>query len=144
MKRLIFPLIFISEWILFFCVFLLVLAFNLINISNALFVDMSWEEPSIITASTASFIRLIALVFGLGIVCFLYTKHFTGEGLYKRIKSLAWGSLFAINSIGCFGYLLIWYKFNWFDLRNTELNLLLFIILVSVFLTIHISKKWNK
>ena len=141
MKKLIFPLIFIGEWILFFYIFLLVLAFNIINFVNVLYVDTSGEEPNTITTSTSSFIQLVLLVLGLCVVCFLYTKYFAGNGFYKRFKASAWGILFALNSIGCLGYLLMWYGFDGFDLRNTELILLLFIILVSVFLTIHIITK---
>lgn len=141
MGKLIFPLILIGEWILFFNVFLLVLALNIINFVNVVYVDTAGEEPITITTSTASFIQTVLLVVGLCLVCFLYTKYFTGNGFYKRFKASAWGILFGLNSISCLGYLLMWYGFDGFDLHNTELILLLFIILVSVFLTIHIIKK---
>ncbi|WP_093277033.1 hypothetical protein [Psychrobacillus sp. OK032] len=147
MGKIIFPLIFIGEWILYFYVFLLVLALNIIYFVNVVYVDTAGEDPITITTSTASFIQTVLtvlLVVGLCIACFLYTKYFAGEGFYKRFKASAWGILFALNSIGSLGYLLMWYGFDGFDLRNTELILLLFIILVSVFLTIHIIKNSNK
>lgn len=141
MKKLISPIIFIGEWILFFYIFLLVLAFHIISFVNIVYVDMSWEEPITITTSTSSFIQTILLVVGLSVVCFLYTTYFAGNGLYKRFKASAWGILFVLNLMGCLGYLLMWYGFDGFDLHNTDLILLLVIILVSVFLTIHIIAK---
>lgn len=120
-----------------FYVFLLVLAFNIISFVNVIYVDTSGEEPITITTSTStsSFIQTVLLVVGLCVVCFLYTKYFAGNGFYKRFKASAWGILFALNLIGCLSYLLMWHEF---DFHNTDLILLLFIILVSVFLTIHI------
>ena len=135
MKKLIFPLIFIGEWILFFYVFLLVLVFHIISFVNFVYVDTSEEKPITITVSTLSFIQTVLLVVGLCVVCFLYTKYFAGNGFYKRFKASAWGILFTLNSIGCLGYFLMWYGF---DLHNTELILLLFTTIASVFLTIHI------
>jgi len=88
-KKLIFPLIFIGEWILFFYVFLLVLAFNIISFVNFVYVDTE-EKPITITASTSSFIQTVLLVVGLCVVCFLYTKYFAGNGFYKRFKASAW------------------------------------------------------
>ncbi|MGN7477979.1 hypothetical protein ACTHOQ_08980 [Solibacillus silvestris] len=144
MRRFFFPIIFIGEWILFFYVSLLILILTIINLANVIYVDMSWEEPITIISSTTAFIQLVLLVAGLSIVCFLYIKHFAGEGLYKRVKAAAWGILFSLNLVSCISYLLIWYRHNEFDIYNIELILLLFIILVSVFLMLHIIKKSNE
>ncbi len=141
LKKVIFPIIFIGEWILYYYVILLVLVFNMINFTNVLYVDMAWEQPITITTS---FIQLVLLVVSLSLVCFLYTKYFAGNGFYKRFKAFAWGTLFALNSLACLGYLLIWYGIDQFDLRNMELNLLLLIILASVFLTMQIITKLNQ
>ena len=144
MKKFVLPLIFISEWILFFTVSLLVLTFNMINFTNVLFVDMAWEEPVTVTTSTASFFQLVMLVIIGSFVCFMYTNYFTGTGIYKRLKAYAWGILFAVNALACLGYLLMWYDISEFTLRNTELNLLLLVLLVSVVLTMHIMTKSSK
>ena len=144
LKKFLYPIVFIGEWILFYYVILLVLVFNMSNFANVLFVDMAWEEPVTITTSTSSFFQLVLLVLSVGLVCFLYTNYFTGTGLYKRFKAYAWGILFALNSLACFGYLFIWYDINQFDLRNTELNLLLLILLASILLTLQIITRPSK
>lgn len=141
LKKFLYPIVFIGEWILFFYVILLVLVFNTSNFANVLFVDMDWEEPITITTSTSSFFQLVLLVVSVGLVCFLYTNYFTGTGFYKRFKAYAWGILFAFNSLACFGYLFIWYDINEFDLRNTELNLLLLVLVASILLTIQIMTR---
>ena len=141
LKKFLIPIVFISEWILFYYVMLLVLVFNMSNFANVLFVDMDWEEPNTFTTSTSSFFQLVLLVVSVGLVCFLYTNYFTGTGLYKRFKAYAWGTLFALNSLACIGYLLISYDINEFNLRNTELNLLLLVLVASILLTIHIMTR---
>lgn len=141
LKKFLFPVVFISEWILFFTVSLLVLTFNMINFTNVLFVDMAWEEPVTVTTSTASFFQLVLLVIIVSFVCFMYTNYFTGTGMYKRFKAYAWGMLFALNGLACLGYLLMWYDVSHFNLRNMELNLLLLVLLASVVLTIHIMTR---
>ena len=138
LKKFLIPIVFVSEWILFYYVMLLVLVFNMSNFANILFVDMDWEEPNTFTTSTSSFFQLVLLVVSVGLVCFLYTNYFTGTGLYKRFKAYAWGILFAFNSLACFGYLFIWYDISQFDLRNTELNLLLLVLVASILLTMQI------
>ena len=144
LKKFLIPIVFVSEWILFYYVMLLVLVFNMSNFANVLFVDMDWEEPNTFTTSTSSFFQLVLLVVSVGVVCFLYINYFTGTGLYKRLKAYAWGILFAFNSLACIGYLFIWYDINQFDLRNTELNLLLLILLASVLLTMQIMTRPSK
>ena len=141
MKKFVLPVVFISEWIVFFTVSLLVLTFNMSNFTNVLFVDMDWEEPVTVTTSTASFLQLVLLVIVVSIVCFVYTNYFTGTGIYKRFKAYAWGILFALNGLACLGYLLMWYDVSHFNLRNMELNLLLLVLLASVVLTIHIMTR---
>lgn len=141
LKKFVLPLVLISEWMLFFTVSLLVLTFNMINFTNVLFVDMAWEEPVTITTSTASFFQLVLLVIIVSVVCFMYTNYFTGTGMYKRLKAYAWGILFAVNALACFGYLLMWYDISQFNLGNMELNLLLLVLLASVLLTIQIMTR---
>ena len=146
LKKFLYPIVFIGEWILFYYVILLVLVFNMSNFANVLFVDMEWEEPITITTSTSSssFFQLVLLVVSVGLVCFLYINYFTGTGFYERFKAYAWGIVFAFNSLACIGYLLISYDINQFDLRNTELNLLLLILLVSILLTMQIITRPTK
>lgn len=141
LKKVIIPLIFVAEWILYFYVLLLVLAYNFINLANVLYVDTPGEVPITITTSTSVFIQSLLLVLSLCVICFLYTKYFTGKGFFKLFKAYAWAILFALNSVRSFGYFLIWYGVDGFDLRNTELILLLLIILASVTLTMHIVRK---
>ena len=144
LKKFVLPIVLISEWIVFFTVSLLVLTFNMIHFTNVLFVDMAWEEPVTITTSTAAFFQLVLLVIIVSVVCFMYTNYFTGTGIYKRLKAYTWGILFAVNALACLGYLLMWYDISEFTLRNTELNLLLLVLLASVVLTMHIMTKSNK
>lgn len=144
LKKVIIPLIYVGEWILYFYVLLLVLSYNFINLANVIYVDTPGEVPITITTSISAFIQSLLLVIGLCAICFLYTKYFTGNGFFKLIKVYAWGILFALNSVSCFGYFLIWYGFDGFDMRNTELALLLLIILVSVTLTMHIITRTDK
>lgn len=144
LKKFVLPIVWISEWILFFTVILLVLTFNMTNFTNVLFVDLAWEEPITITTSTASFFQLVLLVIIVSFVCFMYTNYFTGTGIYKRFKAYAWGILFALNGLACFSYLLMWYDISQFNLRNTELNLLLLVLLASVLLTIQIITRSGK
>lgn len=135
MKKLIVPIFYIGEWILFCCILLMILAFNIMNMVNIIYVDTPGEVPLAATTSTTTFIQFVLLVLGLGFVCFLYIKYFAGDGLYKRFKAFAWGILYVLNLIACLGYLVIWYGFVGFDLRNTELVFLLCVIFVSIVLT---------
>lgn len=72
MKKLIFPILIIGEWILYFYVILLVLGFHLVNIANVIYVDTAGEEPILITTSISSFVQTGLLVSGLSVACFLY------------------------------------------------------------------------
>ena len=141
LKQFLAPIVLISEWILFFIVSLFVFTFNMIHFTNVLFVDMAWEKPVTVTTSTASFFQIVLLVIGVSCVCFVYTNYFAGTGVYKRFKAYAWGTLFAVNAIACFSYLLVSYDLSQLDLRNMELSLLLIVFLASVVLTIQIMTK---
>ncbi|MFJ8236086.1 hypothetical protein ACIQ34_10105 [Ureibacillus sp. NPDC094379] len=141
MKKFIFPILIIGEWILYFYAILLVLGFHLVNVANVIYVETPGEEPILITTSISSFVQAGLLVLGLSVACFLYIKYFDEKGWYKRIKVLAWGMLFALNLIGCLGYLWIWYGFDGMDLRNTDFILLSLVIFVSLVLLIHMIRK---
>ena len=141
MNKFLFPIVFIGEWVLFFGVSLLLIIFNIVHLANMIYVDMPWEEPVLLVSSTTMFIQFVLLVLGLSIVCFSYIKYFAGVGLYKKFKASAWGILFSICLISSLGYLLAWYRNN--VIHSLDLILLIFVILVSLFFTLYIIKRFK-
>ena len=141
LKKFMFPILIIGEWILYFYVILLGFGFHLINAANVIYVDTAGEVPIRMTTSISSFVQAGLLVLGLTVVCFLYIQYFIGKGRVKRIKVSAWGLLFVFNLIGIFGYLLVWYGFHGVDVRNTDFVLLVLIIFISLALTIQMKRK---
>ena len=141
MNKFLFPIVFIGEWVLFFYVSLLFLVFNIVHLANMMYVDMPWEEPATLVSSTTTFILSVLLILSLSIGCFCYIKYFAGEGLYKKFKASAWGILFSICLISSLGYLLAWYRNN--VIHSLDLILLIFVILVSLFFTLYIIKRFK-
>lgn len=137
LKKLILPIIYVAEWILFFYVLLCVFVFNMISFSNIIYTDMPWEEPITLTSS---FIKPSLVVVGIGLVCFFYIRYLTGNRAYKRFKEVIWGGVFGLNSLSCVICLSIIYGF---DLNNDDGILLLIVTLVSIVLTMQIIMKNN-
>lgn len=139
-KKIAVPMIYVAEWILFFCVFLSVLIFNVMNLMNIITVDMSWEEPVTLTSSLPS---ALLIVLGVGFVCSMYIRFLIGNGnsTYKRFKKIVWGSLFGLNGISCLLYLLTFYGFK---LTSVDSFLVLFIAIISIALTIQVIKKQDR
>ena len=135
LKKLLFPMIYVAEWVLFFYVLLCVFVFNMINFSNIIYTDMPWEEPITLTSSL---IKSALIVVGIGLVCFFYIRCLTGSTAYKRFKEVVWGILLGLNSLCCVICLSIIYGF---ELNNDEGILLLIVTLVSIVLTTQIVMK---
>lgn len=127
---------YVAEWVLFFYIFLCIVALNIVNFGNVITVDMVWEEP---ITYTSSFITSLMLVLGIGLICFFYIKFLTGNRAYKRFKEVVWGILFGLNTLSCVICGSIVYGLN---ILHTADGILLFITaLISTFLTIQIVMK---
>ncbi|ATP40774.1 hypothetical protein CSE16_12335 [Solibacillus sp. R5-41] len=137
LNKLLMPMIYVAEWVLFFYVLLCVFVFNMLNFSNIIYTDMSWEEPITLTSS---FIKSSLIIVGMGLVCFFYIRYLTGNRAYKIFKEVIWGILFGLNSLSCVICLSIIYGF---DLKNDEGILLLIVTLISIALTMQIIMKYN-
>ena len=135
LKKLVIPMVYVAAWILFFYVFLCIVAFNMVNFTNVIAVDMAWEEP---TNLTTSFVNSLLRVLGIGLICFLYIKFLAGNRAYKRFKEVVWGVLFAINTVSCVICGSIVYGFNFI---HADGMLLLITAFVSALLTIQIIMK---
>ncbi len=134
-EKLILPMIYVAEWVLFYYVLLCVFVFHLTNFSNIIFIDMPWEEPITLTSS---FIKSLLIIVGIGLVCFFYIRHLTGSRTYKRFKAIIWGLFFGLNSLSCVICLSIIYGFS---LNNVEGILILIVTLISIALTMQIIMK---
>ncbi|MFJ8459025.1 hypothetical protein ACIQ57_07825 [Lysinibacillus xylanilyticus] len=137
LKKLLLPMIYVAEWVLFFYVLLCVFVFNMIIFSNIIYTDMSWEEPITLTSS---FIKSSLIIVGMGLVCSFYIRYLTGNKAYKRFKEVICGILFGLNSLSCVICLSVVYGF---DLSNDDGILLLIVTLVSISLTMQIIMKYN-
>lgn len=135
LKKFIVPMVYVAEWVLFFYVFLCIVAFNIVNFANIIAVDMAWEEP---ITFTASFVTSLIVVLGIGLICFCYIKFLTGNRAYKRFKEVVWGILFGLNTVSCVICGSIIYGFNFI---HADGILLLITAFVSAFLTIQIIMK---
>lgn len=135
-KKFIVPMIYVAEWVLFFYVFLCIVALNIVNFGNVITVDMAWEEP---ITFTSSFITSLMLVFGIGLICFFYIKFLMGNRAYKRFKEVVWGILFGLNTLSCAICGSIVY--GWSIFQTTDGIVLLVTALISAFLTIQIVMK---
>lgn len=134
MKKLILPVIYVAEWVLFFYVLLFIFTFNLIYFANIIYIDMPWEEPITLTSS---FINSLLVVLGVGLVCFFYIRYLPGNRAYKKFKAVIWGFLFGLNSLSCVILMIVVYRLDLY----VDGVLLLIVALVSIVLTIQISMK---
>lgn len=134
-KKLVVPIVYVAEWILFLYVLLCIVVFNLVNLTNVIAVDMAWEEP---INFTASFINSMIVVLGIGLICFFYIKFLAGSRAYKRFKEVVWGVLFGINTVSCVICGSIVYGFNFI---HADGIILLTIAFVSALLTMQIIMK---
>lgn len=135
LKKLVVPIVYVAEWILFFYVFLCIVSFNLINLTNFITVDMAWEEPITLTSSFAT---SLMIVLGIGLICFFYINFMIGNRVYKRFKEVVWGILFGLNALCCAIYGGIFYGV---DIIHGDGILLLTTALVSILLTMQIIIK---
>lgn len=136
LKKILIPMIYVVEWVLFLYVLICVFTFNMIHFGNIIYVDMPWEEPMTLPSS---FTKSLLIILGIGVVCFFYIKYLFGNGAYKRFKLVIWGILFAVNALGSGLCLSMIYGFN---LNTTEAILLLIVTLVSAALTIQSVMKY--
>ena len=132
MKKLIYPIIHVSEWVLFFVVLLLFFLFNMMNLFNLIYIDMPWEEP---ISLTSSLLKSVLLVVGIGFVSWLYIRNVTGSIVYNMIKQIFWGVLFGLNTLSSVFWLLISFPTN---VAVDDRILRLLITLICITLTIQI------
>lgn len=127
-------MIYVGEWVVFFYFLLCVVVFNMIYFTNIILVDMPWEERI-----TLAFIKLLVIILGLGIGCFLYIKYLTGNSTYRMIKEVIWGMLFGANTLSC----ILWLRLSYpFDLSNNDRILLILAIIVCAILTVQVIIKF--
>ena len=128
-RKILIPIVYVAEWILFFYIFLFIAVFNLVNFTNVIAVDMPWEEP---ITHTSSFVTSLMIVIGVGLSCAVYLHFLIGSKVYKGLKRTIWGILFGFNALSCMVCTGIIYKF---DLLHADAILLMIAALLSVFLT---------
>ncbi len=136
LRKVIFPLIYVGEWVLFFCVLLFFFIFNMINLFNLIYVDMPWEEP---ISLTSSFEKPLFIVLGIGLIIYFYIRYLTGNRVYKLIREVIWGILFGLNSFSC----MLWLIYYGSNLSKDDRILLLLITLFCIILTIQITLKFR-
>lgn len=137
LRKIVIPIVYVAEWILFFYVFLFIAIFNMVNFINVITVDMPWEEP---VTLTSSFATSLMIVLGIALICFFYIKFLIGTPAYKRFKEVVWGILFGLNAVSCVICGSIAYGFNLF---HADAILLLITALISTFLTMQIIMKYD-
>ena len=138
MRKIIFPIIYVGEWVLFLSVALFVFIYNMINLFNLIYIDVSWEEPF---SLTSSFEKSLFIVVGMGVIIFFYIRYLTGNRLYKIVKEVIWGVLLGLNTFSSIFWLIVSDIPN---LSEGDQALYLLIPLVSLILTIRIILKLRK
>ncbi|SFM92810.1 hypothetical protein SAMN05421832_10975 [Psychrobacillus psychrodurans] len=136
MRKIIFPLFYVCEWVLFFCVLVFLFIFNLTNIFNLIYIDMPWEEQ---ISLTSSFKKPLLWVLVMGLIIYFYIRYLIGNRIYKIIKLVIWTLLFGLNSFIC----MLWLSVNDTNLYKNDRILLLLIILFSIILTIQTILKFR-
>ncbi|WP_230874948.1 hypothetical protein [Lysinibacillus cavernae] len=119
----------IAEWLFFIYIVICLLIFNMIHFGNLLYVDTPQEEPMMVTSS---FAQSLLFVISIGVICFFYLRYLRGDKVYKRIKAVLWGLLFAFNVLGS-GFCLV--MSDGLTFNQHETILLLLAPLISVALT---------
>lgn len=116
--------IYVGEWVLFFYVLLLSFVLNMTYYANITLVDSPWEEPTILP-----FVKSLLVIFGIGIICFLYIYYLKGNVVYRMLIDVIWLLFFGSNLLSC----LLWFSMSYqFELTNNERILLIAAILVSL------------
>jgi hypothetical protein len=136
LRKIIFPLYYVCEWVLFFCVLVFLFIFNLTNIFNLIYIDMPWEEQ---ISLTSSFMKQLLWVLGMGLSIYFYIRYLIGNRIYKIIKLVIWTLLFGLNSFIC----MLWLSVNDTNLYKNDRILLLLIILFSIIFTIQTILKFR-
>lgn len=136
MRKIIFSLFYVCEWVLFFCVLVFLFIFNLTNIFNLIYIDMPWEEP---ISLTSSFMKPVLMVLVMGLIIYFYISYLIGNRIYKIIKLVIWALLFGLNSFIC----MLWLSVNYTNLYKNDRILLLLIILFSIIFTIQTTLKFR-
>ncbi|SEN69262.1 hypothetical protein SAMN04487786_0076 [Paenisporosarcina quisquiliarum] len=136
MRKIIFPLFYVCEWVLFFCVLVFLFIFNLTNIFNLIYIDMPWEEQISLTSSS---MKPLLWVLGMGLIIYFYIRYLIGNRIYKIIKLVIWTLLFGLNSFIC----MLWLSVNDTNLYKNDRILLLLIILFSIIFTIQTILKFR-
>ncbi|WP_108669244.1 hypothetical protein [Peribacillus acanthi] len=137
MKKIMLPLIYVVELVLFFYVLIFVFLFNMVYFANIVLIDMPWEEP---ITFASPLIKSLMIICGAGILGFLYIKYLTGNRVYRKIKEVIWGILLGSNALSCMLWLIVGYPF---DFSNDQRIELLFATLISLLLTIQIFMKFR-
>lgn len=96
LKKFFMPIIYISEWVVFFYTVLFMIIFNLTYYVNMVIIDMPWEERT-----SLPFIKTVIFMTGACMVCFLYIKYVKGRRIYQSVKDILWGILFGVNGLLC-------------------------------------------
>jgi hypothetical protein len=96
LKKLLMPIIYISEWVMFFYTVLFMILFNLTYFVNMIIIDMPWEERT-----SLPFVKTVIFMTVAGMVCSLYIKYVKGSRIYQNVKDILWGILFGVNSLLC-------------------------------------------
>ncbi|MFJ7934553.1 hypothetical protein [Sporosarcina sp. NPDC096371] len=135
LEKAIFPLIYVGEWILYVCVLLFIIMFNMANLFNLIYIDMVWEEP---ISFTSSFGKSWLIALGIGLIIYFYIRNLIGNRMYKIVKEVLWGILFRLNSLSCILWLIVSQGSNY---SKDDRILLLAITLFSILLTIQIIIK---
>ncbi|MFJ5770099.1 hypothetical protein [Psychrobacillus sp. NPDC093180] len=138
MRKIIFPIIYVCEWVLYLFALLFVFIYNIISLFNLIYIDMPWEEPF---SLTSSFEKSLLIVLGMALIIFLYIRYLTGNRLYKIVKEVVWGVLLGLNTFSCLLWLIV------SDIPNlTKGDQVLFMLvpLFSLILTIQIIVKLRK
>ena len=131
LKKILFPLMVISESVLFFFVLLLILLYNLTNLFNLIYVDMPYEEPVSLVPTLSN---PLFIVLGLGLIIFIYIRFVIGNQVYEYIKKVIWGGLLGLNLLWC----IFWLFVGGFNYSKNDWILLIVITLFSFILLIQI------
>lgn len=104
MRKLVLPMLFAGEWILFAYVLLLILLLQAISMANVVLIDMPWEEAITLTDSLMKTSSLFLLS---GCVLYFYFHYLQGNRTYRLLKIWAFGFLIIMNLFGSLLWLIL-------------------------------------